>query len=99
AFGKEEVEEMITKYEGRKLLADHDESELNIVQCVFCGSEDVLNVDLDIELHPNVKRVISINFKVRGAKCSSCGETYYDSATTELIRKIKKLVKNAEKES
>lgn len=92
AFGKNELERQKTLYQKRMLKPDYSESDLNILECVFCDSDDVPNVTLDIELQLNINQIISINFKIRAAKCSKCGEEYYDSETTELIRKVKRLI-------
>ncbi|MED1725783.1 hypothetical protein [Brevibacillus parabrevis] len=61
-----------------------------IEQCVMCGCKDVPNQMLSIPV--NMQGIVSVN--VLGAKCSNpdCLEEYYDSETTELIRKIKKLI-------
>ncbi|RNB50737.1 hypothetical protein EDM57_22710 [Brevibacillus gelatini] len=60
-----------------------------IEQCVMCGCKDVPNQTLTIPV--NMQGIVSVN--VLGAKCSNpdCLEEYYDSETTELVRKIKKL--------
>lgn len=94
-----EYEQQKTLHEKRKQKADFTEADLNIPECVFCGSDDVPNVTLDIDLHHNIKQVISINVKIRAAKCSKCGEEYYDSETTELLRKIKNIIIDSGKES
>ncbi|MGM0714182.1 hypothetical protein [Brevibacillus parabrevis] len=92
AIGIEEYERRKALHEKRKQRADYNKDDLNIPECVFCGSDDVPNVTLDIELQPNINQVISINFKIRAAKCSKCGEEYYDSETTELLSNIEKLI-------
>ncbi|MFM1655781.1 DnaA N-terminal domain-containing protein [Brevibacillus sp. B_LB10_24] len=92
AFGTEEYERQKALHEKRKQKDDYNEADLNILECVFCGSDDVPNIQLDIDLQPNVKSIVSINVKIRAAKCSKCGEEYYDSEATELVRKIEKLI-------
>lgn len=49
AFGKDELERQKTLYQKRMLKPDYSESDLNILECVFCGSDDVPNVTFDIE--------------------------------------------------
>ncbi|SMG52204.1 hypothetical protein [Paenibacillus aquistagni] len=89
-LGKEGLEERKAKYEARKLKPDYREDAMNILECPMCGCDDVPNVDIDFDLNMNNDKIKSI--KVRGAKCSGCGETFYDSKTTNLILKISKLV-------
>lgn len=91
AFGKDELERQKVLHQKRMLKPDYKESNLNILECVFCGSDDVPNVAVEIELEPNIKSVISVKVNIRAAKCSKCGEEYYDSETTELVRKIERL--------
>ncbi|MBE1446092.1 YgiT-type zinc finger protein [Paenibacillus sp. OAS669] len=94
ALGKDELERQKTLHQKRMLKPDYSKSDLNISECVFCGSEDVPNVQINIEMHPNNNNIISFNVKVRAAKCLKCGEEYYDSETTELLRKIEQLLKD-----
>ncbi|SCW57383.1 YgiT-type zinc finger domain-containing protein [Paenibacillus tianmuensis] len=89
-LGKDGLEVQKAKYEARKLKPDYREGELNLYECPMCGSDDVPNVDIDFDLNMNNDRIKSI--KMRGGKCSRCGETFYDSKVTDLIRKIKKLL-------
>ena len=89
-YGKEDLEEQKELYQKRKLKADYGESEANLVECPICGCNDVPNVDLDVNLKSRCKRILSI--KIRGVKCSQCGEEYYDSIDIEIIRKITKLL-------
>jgi uncharacterized OB-fold protein len=63
-------------------------SKLNITQCVMCGSLDVPNVELDLALESNNKRIKSV--KILGAKCSQCAEEYYRLEDLEAIRVINK---------
>lgn len=89
-LGKEGLKERKAKYEARKLKPDYGEDELNLYCCPICGCEDVPNVDIDVDLKSNNDKVKSI--KVRGGKCLGCGETFYDSKTTDLMLKICKLI-------
>ncbi|HWO95346.1 MAG TPA: hypothetical protein VNM45_03190 [Bacillus sp. (in: firmicutes)] len=73
-LGKEGLERK-AKYEARKLKPDYGEDELNIYECPMCGSDDVPNVDLDVDLKSKNDRIKSI--KVRGSKCSGCGERHF----------------------
>jgi hypothetical protein len=89
AYGKGDLEERKAMKEARKLRADYGESELNIVQCVMCGSLDVPNVDLDLELKSKNNRLKSV--KVRGGQCVQCGEGYsrgQDIRAKEMIEKL-----------
>ncbi|WFB58697.1 YgiT-type zinc finger protein [Paenibacillus sp. BR1-192] len=89
-LGKEGLEERKAKYDARKLKPDYGEDELNLYECPMCGSDDVPNVNIDVDLKSKNDRIKSI--KVRGGKCSGCGETFYDSKVTDLILKISKLI-------
>lgn len=90
AFGREELERQKALRQKRMLKADYGVSELNVLECVMCGSDDVPNVDLDIDLKSRNERLISI--KIRGGKCSLCGEEYYNSTDTDVVRKIEVLL-------
>ncbi|MDR0269851.1 hypothetical protein [Paenibacillus sp.] len=90
AYGEKDLEERKAKYEARKLKPDYGEDELNICECPMCGSDDVPNVDIDVDLKSKNNRIKSI--KVRGGKCFGCGETFYDSEVTDLLLKISKLI-------
>lgn len=98
-FGHDEYERQKALHEKRKQKADFREADLNIPECVFCGSDHVPSVTLDIELQPTIHQVISLNVKIRAAKCSTCGEEYYNSETTNLLRKIKNIIIDSGNES
>jgi len=70
------------------------EEVFTIEQCVMCGCRDVPNKTLDIPV--NIKGIVSVN--VSGAQCSNpnCLESYYDSDDIEIIRDMKKLLKQRE---
>ncbi|WP_110929756.1 hypothetical protein [Paenibacillus bouchesdurhonensis] len=62
-----------------------------IEQCVMCGLTDVLNQTLSIPV--NINGIVSVN--VLGAKCANpnCGEEYYNSEDTEVIRQFEEIIK------
>lgn len=57
-----------------------------IEQCVMCGCKDVPNKTLEIPV--NVHGIVSVS--VKGAKCSQCGEEYYDMKDTKAIEEMEK---------
>lgn len=59
---------------------------LNIKKCVMCNSTNVPSVELDIPLKS--KYIKSV--KADGARCSQCGEEYYDVQTLKAIEEIEK---------
>lgn len=88
AFGEQELERQKELHRQRTLKPDFKEGQLNIIECVMCGCEDVTNVELDIPLKSNKKRLLSI--RVNGAQCTNpdCLEQYYDSYTLDAIKDI-----------
>lgn len=60
-----------------------------IEECVMCGCTDVPSQPLTISV--NIKGIVEV--KVNGAKCTNCGEEYYDSDDIEAIRQMKEAYK------
>ncbi|MFD2115512.1 YgiT-type zinc finger protein [Paenibacillus yanchengensis] len=60
-----------------------------IDQCVMCGHKEVPNQELEIPV--NIEGIISV--KVQGAKCSNCGEEYFNSNDTQAIRSMERAYK------
>ncbi|NOU53731.1 hypothetical protein HN020_02795 [Brevibacillus borstelensis] len=57
-----------------------------IKQCLMCGCTDVSPAELEVKVR--AKHIKSV--KVDGAKCSKCGEEYYDSQTLKAIETLEK---------
>jgi YgiT-type zinc finger domain-containing protein len=54
---------------------------MGIKECVMCHCTYVPHTELEVSI--NSKHIISV--KVNGAKCSNCGEEYYDLETLKAI--------------
>jgi uncharacterized OB-fold protein len=61
---------------------------VEITECVFCGCKEVPTMDLDLDIYSNIVKSI----KVLGAKCSNCGEAYYDSKSIKVAEKIQEFL-------
>ncbi|MFC0212105.1 YgiT-type zinc finger protein [Paenibacillus chartarius] len=59
---------------------------LKISQCVFCGCLTVPPARLEIPVRSNKIKSIQAD----GAKCSQCGEEYYDAQTMRTIEELEK---------
>ncbi|WP_412679102.1 MULTISPECIES: YgiT-type zinc finger protein [Brevibacillus] len=57
-----------------------------VSQCVFCGCTKVPPTKLEIPVKSNKIKSIQAD----GAKCSQCGEEYYDSQTMKAIEELEK---------
>lgn len=59
---------------------------MKIKLCVMCGCSDVPPAELEVKVR--AKHIESV--KVDGAKCSKCGEEYFDSQTLKAIEELEK---------
>lgn len=87
-LGKMTLDEQRAKNEARKLKPDYREDAINLYECPICGCDNVPNVELDVALKSNNKRLLSV--RVNGAQCNnpSCLESFYDGVDLKAIEDI-----------
>ncbi|MCR8659311.1 YgiT-type zinc finger protein [Paenibacillus endoradicis] len=88
-YGEKELEERKVLRQRRMLKSDYGEGESNLISCPSCDSDDVPNADIDFPLATRNNKIRSI--KIRGAKCSSCGEEYINGREVRAIEKVLEL--------
>lgn len=92
AYGEKDLEERKALQQMRRLKPDNADSECNYISCPSCDNEDVPNVDIDFPLETRNNNIRSI--RVKGAKCSGCGEEYINVREVRVIEEIIKLLDN-----
>lgn len=90
AFGKKELERHKELLQKRMLKPDYSEGEINLIECPLCYCSEIPNIDTNVNLETNNKRIKSL--KIRGARCSNCSEEFYNRDDMDAIRKIEKLL-------
>lgn len=65
-------------------------SKTKIQKCEMCGSNEVLDADLEIDLESRDKLLKSI--KIQGSKCSQCGEEYLNFRELNAMQEINWLI-------